>query len=280
MVRTLLQTWTLATLTFLGLPAAAQSAPPPLRSAAVMVRDQRTGQVLFQKDPESIHAIASITKLMTAMVVLDACQELDEVLVVKPEDKDLLRHSKSHLPVGTRLTRREALLLALMASENRAAHALGRTYPGGREACVATMNAKAQSLGLTTARFQDTSGLHAGNVACAKDLARLVEVAYSYPRIREYSTTPSATLPAGRGQLTRNNSNRLVASPQWTIGLSKTGFIAEAGRCLVMQAQLAARPVVIVLLDSFGKFSGLGDAMRLKKWLEGTVTTPLGKRRR
>jgi len=165
-----------------------------------------------------------------------------------------------------------------MSSENRAAHALGRTYPGGTQACVAAMNVKAKALGLTSARFEDTSGLHAGNQAHARDLARLVQVAHRYPLIRAFSTQEQATVPAGRGQRTFGNSNGLVHNPRWEIGLSKTGFIQEAGRCLVMQARLATRPVVIVLLDSVGRYSRLGDAQRIKQWLEG-VAAPTRRRR-
>lgn len=252
-------------------------APPPLRSSAVVVRDLRTGQTLYQKAPDVVHPIASITKLMTAMVVLDARQDLDERIHIAQEDVDTLRNSRSRLPVGTRLSRREALLLALMSSENRAAHAVGRTYPGGMQACVQAMNLKAKALGLSSARFQDTSGLHAGNVATALDLAKLVETAHGYPAIRSFSTQPKATVPAGRGVRTFGNSNGLVHSAKWDISLSKTGFIEEAGRCLVMQARLATRPVVIVLLDSVGRYTRLGDAQRIKQWLEGVVPT---KRRR
>lgn len=261
----------------LGLSAV--GAPPPLRSAVVIVRDQQTGKTLLQKAPDTVHPIASITKLMTAMVVLDAKADLEEHIRIEHVDVDTLRNSRSRLPVGTQLTRREALLLALMSSENRAAHALGRTFPGGTAACVAAMNTKARALGLASARFEDTSGLHSGNVASGNDLAKLVTVAHGYPQIRAFSTTPEATVPAGRTVRTFGNSNGLVHNRAWNIGLSKTGFIEEAGRCLVMQVRLASRPMVVVLLDSVGKYTRLGDAQRIKQWLEGVVPTRRRKRR-
>lgn len=239
-----------------------------LRSAAALVLDQQTGQTLVEKQAEAIMPIASITKLMTAMVVLDAQQDLQETLVIENVDKDTLRHSRSRLPVGTRLTRSEALNLALMSSENRAAHALGRCYPGGVEACVKAMDAKAQALGLTETHFQDPAGLSSGNVSSAQDLARLVDTAYRYPQIREFTTRAEATIHSGRRTLQFINTNALVRAGRWQIGLSKTGFINEAGQCLVMQAMLAERPVLIVLLDSWGRYTRLGDANRIKQWLE------------
>jgi D-alanyl-D-alanine endopeptidase (penicillin-binding protein 7) len=173
--------------------------------------------------------------------------------------------------VGTRLPREQALLLALLASENRAAHALGRTFPGGLSAFVQAMNAKARELGLEEARFEDPSGLSSGNVASARDLALLLEAAYRYPEIRDFSTRPATTIQAGRRSIQFPNTNALVRSPRWTIGLSKTGYIQEAGRCLVMQAMLANRPVLIILLDSWGKYSRLGDANRIKQWMEARL---------
>ncbi|MCX5847639.1 MAG: D-alanyl-D-alanine endopeptidase [Deltaproteobacteria bacterium] len=240
-----------------------------LRSASAFVEDQQTGECLVQKQAEAVLPIASITKLMTAMVVLDAKMNLQESLNIAPEDVDTLRHSRSRLRVGTRLTRGDALLLALMASENRAAHALGRTYPGGLSAFVATMNVKAQSLGLAETRFEDPSGISSGNVSSARDLARMVDAAYHYRLIREYTTRKEATINTGYRSREFRNSNRLIRSPRWQIGLSKTGFIDEAGRCLVMQAHVAKRPVLIVLLDSQGKLTRYGDANRIKKWMEG-----------
>ncbi|MCX5857893.1 MAG: D-alanyl-D-alanine endopeptidase [Deltaproteobacteria bacterium] len=241
-----------------------------LHSASALVEDQRTGECLVQKQAEAVLPIASITKLMTAMVVLDARPDLQESITITAQDVDTLRHSRSRLPVGMRLTREEALLLALMASENRAAYALGRTYPGGLGAFVAAMNTKAQSLGLTKTSFKDTAGLSSGNVSSARDLARMVNAAYQYPLIREFSTREKAAIHTGRRNLAFRNTNRLIRSPRWQIGLSKTGFIDEAGRCLVMQAQVARRPVLIVLLDAQGKLTRFGDANRIKQWMEGS----------
>lgn len=252
---------------------------PSLRSSAVLVQDQRTGEYLIEKQSSQVMPIASITKLMTAMVVLDARLDLQEIISIEPEDVDTLRHSRSRLPVHSRLTRREALVLALMASENRAAHALGRTFPGGLSALVAQMNAKARELGLRETRFEDPSGLSGGNVASARDLARLVDAAHRYPQIRDFSTRDTATLRFGRRSLQFINTNALVRSHRWRIGLSKTGYIEEAGKCLVMQARLANRPLVIVLLDSWGKYTRLGDAQRIKQWLEGPEPKPKSARR-
>lgn len=240
-----------------------------LRSACALVEDQRTGELLVQKQVTAVLPIASITKLMTAMVTLDAQMDLQESLTIEPEDVDTLRHSRSRLRVGTRIARGDALLLALMASENRCAHALGRNYPGGIDAFVAAMNAKAQSLGLTETRFEDPVGLSSGNVSTARELARMVDAAYQYPLVREFTTREEATIATSRRTLKFRNSNRLVRSPRWQIGLSKTGFIDEAGRCLVMQAQVAQRPVLIVLLDAQGKLTRFGDANRIRRWMEG-----------
>jgi serine-type D-Ala-D-Ala endopeptidase (penicillin-binding protein 7) len=240
-----------------------------LRSSCALVEDQQTGEFLVQKNTKAVVPIASITKLMTAMVVLDAQMDLQESLVIDREDVDTLRHSHSRLPVGTRISRQEALLLALMASENRAASALSRTYPGGRDAFVAGMNAKAQSLGLTETYFTDPTGLSGGNVSSAYDLARMADHAYSYPLIREFTTREEATIQSGRRKLAFHNTNHLIRSSRWQIGLSKTGFIEEAGRCLVMQAHVAQRPVLIVLLDAQGKLTRFGDANRIKQWMEG-----------
>jgi D-alanyl-D-alanine endopeptidase (penicillin-binding protein 7) len=241
-----------------------------LRSAAVVVQDQTTGEFLYDKHSEEKLPIASITKLMTAMVVLDGHADLNEPITILEEDKDMLRHSRSRLPVGTTLTRGEAMLLALMSSENRAAHALGRTNPGGLTAFVAAMNAKAASLGLANTHFEDPAGLSSGNVASARDLARIVDQAHHYEKIRECTTTEEATIQGRRGPLAFHNTDRLLKNPRWHIGLSKTGFIDEAGRCLVLQAELKQRPTVIVLLDSDGRFSRFGDADRIRQWLEGS----------
>jgi D-alanyl-D-alanine endopeptidase (penicillin-binding protein 7) len=256
--------------------AALQAAPRPLarlslKSASALVLDQATGQTLIEKQAGAVQPIASLTKLMTAMVLLDARLDPQEILTITNDDKDMLRHSKSRLPVGTRLPREQALLLALLASENRAAHALGRTFPGGLDAFVQGMNAKAKELGLEETKFEDPSGLSAGNVASAHDLARIMEAAYRYPEIRDFTTRPETSIQAGRRNIQFPNTNALVRSSRWNIGLSKTGYIEEAGRCLVMQAMLANRPVLIILLDSWGKYSRLGDANRIKQWLEARV---------
>jgi D-alanyl-D-alanine endopeptidase (penicillin-binding protein 7) len=241
-----------------------------LRSASALVEDQRTGELLIQKQAEAVLPIASITKLMTAMVVLDAQMDLQESITIMREDVDTLRHSRSRLRLGTSLTRGDALLLALMASENRAARALGRTYPGGIDAFVAAMNVKAQLLGLTDTHFDDPAGISSGNVASARDLARMVDAAYRYPIVREFTTCKKATIRSGRHRLEFHNSNLLIRSPRWQIGLSKTGYIDESGRCLVMQANLAQRPVLIVLLDAQGRLTRFGDANRIKQWMEGS----------
>jgi len=241
-----------------------------LRSASALVEDQMTGECLVQKQAGTIMPIASITKLMTAMVVLDANMNLQESITIVPEDVDTLRHSHSRLPVNTSLTRGDALLLALMASENRAAHALGATYPGGLDAFVAAMNAKARSLGLIETHFKDPTGISSGNVSSARDLARMVDAAYHYSIIREYTTCKETTIRLGRRTLQFHNTNRLLRNPRWQIGLSKTGFIDEAGRCLVMQLQVANRPLLIVLLDAQGKLTRYGDANRIKQWMEGS----------
>ncbi|PKN70831.1 MAG: peptidase [Deltaproteobacteria bacterium HGW-Deltaproteobacteria-12] len=239
-----------------------------LRSAFALVEDQETGELLISKQSTTVSPIASITKLMTAMVVLDADIDLRETITIESGDRDIILHSHSRLPVGTRLTRGDALLLALMSSDNRSAHALGRTYPGGFAACVAAMNTKARSLGLMETHFDDTTGLSSGNVSSARDLARLIDAAYKYRLIREYTTCKNAVVRTGRRSVQFCNTNRLIQNPRWQIGLSKTGFTGEAGRCLVMQAQVARRPVLIVLLDSQGRLTRVGDANRIKRWLE------------
>jgi D-alanyl-D-alanine endopeptidase (penicillin-binding protein 7) len=239
-----------------------------LGSAAALVEDQETGKRLIQKQATAILPIASITKLMTAMVVLDTARDLNELITIETGDIDTLRHSRSRLPVGTQLMRKDVMLLALMASDNRSAHALGRTYPGGTEACVAAMNAKARSLGLLETRFEDSTGLSSSNVSSARDLVRLVDTAYQYDLIREFTTCKKAFINTGWRSLEFSNTNLLVRNSAWQIGLSKTGFTGEAGRCLVMQANVAQRPVLIVLLDSQGKMTRIGDANRIKRWLE------------
>jgi D-alanyl-D-alanine endopeptidase (penicillin-binding protein 7) len=233
-----------------------------------------TGECLVQKQAAAIMPIASITKLMTAMVVLDANMDMKESITIATEDVDTLRHSRSRLPVNTSLTREDALLLALMASENRAAHALGMAYPGGIGDFVIAMNAKARSLGLVETHFEDPTGISSTNVSSARDLARMVDAAYHYRLIREYTTCKETTIRLGRRTLEFHNTNHLLNNPRWQIGLSKTGFIDEAGRCLVMQSQVAKRPVLIVLLDAQGKLTRFGDANRIKQWMESSKTRP------
>lgn len=242
-----------------------------LRSASVLVEDQETGEYLIEKHPDRILPIASITKLMTAMVILDAKLNLKEKITITAADVDKIRHSHSRLPINTTLSRNDALLLALMSSENRAAHALARTSPGGLDAFVRAMNAKAQSLGLCETRFADPTGLSSENVSSARDLARMVNAAYEYDLIRDYTTRKESLIRVGKRSMTFRNTNLLVRSPQWQIGLSKTGFIDEAGRCLVMQSKVAERPVLIVLLDSDGRMTRYGDANRIKKWMEESL---------
>lgn len=263
--------------------AAASDAPDPsqlrLGSANALVYDAGTGRELYQKGADDVTAIASVTKLMTAMVVLDAKLPLDEPLEVDVDDFDMLKGSSSRLSMGVELPRREMLRLALMASENRAASSLARHYPGGLPAFVAAMNAKAASLGMSRTRFDDPTGLSPANVSTARDLAKMVEAAAGYPLIREFSVTPSHVVevqPTGR-VLGFSNSNRLVQSSAWDIQLQKTGYIREAGRCLVMLAQIASKPVVIVLLDSVGKYTRLGDATRVKHWIETGKSLPVAK---
>ena len=239
-------------------------------SGSALVVEQLGGEALYQKNAAVVAPIASITKLMTAMVVLDATPNLQANLAISDDDVDYLRGSRSRLNVGASMTRETALLLALMSSENRAAHALARHYPGGMPAFVAAMNMKAQSLGMRDTRFEDPTGLASSNVSTAQDLARMVSAAYSYPLIREFSTTPEAVVDVAGRQLAFHNPNPLVKSASWDVGLSKTGYIHEAGKCLVMLARVADRPVVIVLLDSVGKLTRVGDANRIKRWMEHT----------
>ncbi|HJV73284.1 MAG TPA: D-alanyl-D-alanine endopeptidase [Noviherbaspirillum sp.] len=243
--------------------------PLALKSNAALVVDQGSSQVLFEKNSNIALPIASLTKLMTALVVVEARQNMDEVLEVTSDDIDREKNSSSRLRVGSQMTRANMLHIALMSSENRAASALGRHYPGGLPAFVAAMNAKAKALGMTEAHFVDSTGLSSRNVASARDLARLVVAASKHPVIREYSTDSKYAVNAGRGyQLNYMNSNRLVMSPDWEIDLQKTGYISEAGRCLVMQTRIEGRPVVMVFLDSKGKYSRLADASRIRKWLQ------------
>ena len=242
-----------------------------LRSAVALVQDAASGETLYEKNQSAVLPIASITKLMTAIVVLEAGLNLEQRVVISDEDYDLVKGTRSRLRPGTVLTRDELLLLALMSSENRAAASLARTYPGGIEPFVAAMNAKARALGMNDTRFVDPTGLSSANVSSARDLARLVAAAHEFPLIRQYSTRDSATVQALGRSLGYRNTNGLVRNSHWEIGLSKTGYISEAGRCLVMRVRMASREVIVVLLDSWGKFSRVGDANRLKKWLEANA---------
>ncbi len=244
-----------------------------IKSGLALVIDQDSGEVLYSKNIDEVVPIASITKLMTAIVIIDSGVPLLETITVDKRDIDRYKGSRSKLRVGTRLMRAEALKLALMASENRAASALARTFPGGQDAFVDAMNAKAFELGMLNSRFVDSTGLRPENVSTAHDLALLVAAAHAYPMIRDYTTALSFAVesPGRRGRTTVLrfvNSNRLVRSSRWEIGLSKTGYISEAGRCLVMQSRIAGRPLIIVLLDSWGKLTRIGDANRIRRWVE------------
>lgn len=265
-----------------------QAADLGLKSAAALVVDQKSGEALYAKNIEVATPIASITKLMTAMVTLDAGLPLDEVITISTDDMDRLKGTGSRLAIGTRLTRGELLHLALIASENRAAAALSRAYPGGRNAFISAMNRKAKEIGMKQATFVDGTGLNSRNQATAADLVKMVDASYRYPLIRQITSSGSFDISVPGRQVMRvkdkgrfvrvsrpvqrhiafNNTNSLTRNQDWNIGVSKTGYINEAGRCLVMQASIAERKVIIVLLDSWGKFSRIGDAQRIKQWLE------------
>ena len=242
--------------------------PLDLKSSVALVVDQDTHEVLLRKNDQAVLPIASLTKLMTALVIVEARQPLDDVLTVTEDDVDTEKNSSSRLAVGTKLTREEMLHLALMASENRAAHALGRYYPGGLSAFVQAMNKKAQELGMTSTRYVEPTGLSSNNQSSAPDLAMLVKTAYNYPLLREFSTSQEYQVAVGSRQVQFHNTNGLVRNHSWDIGLQKTGYIAEAGRCLVMQARMAGRKLIMVFLDSAGKYSRLADAERVRHWIE------------
>jgi D-alanyl-D-alanine endopeptidase (penicillin-binding protein 7) len=241
--------------------------PLDLKSGIALVMDQDTNEVLLSKNPQAVVPIASITKLMTALVVVEANQPLDEKLAITDDDKDTLKGTGSRLRPGTVLTRGELLHLALMSSENRAAHALGRNYPGGLEAAVAAMNLKAQALGMTDTHYVEPTGLSSSNQSSAKDLAALVRVAHEQPLLRDFTTSKEATVMVGRREMAFHSTNGLVRSGSWDIGLQKTGFINEAGKCLVMQAQMAGRKLIMVFLDATGKTARIADAERVRKWI-------------
>ena len=246
---------------------------PALRSSAALVLDATGSSVLYARHSDVAMPIASITKLMTALVVMEAGQPLDETLEITAEDMAHGKGAASRLTPGATLTRGDLMHLALMASENRAAHALGRNYPGGVTACVTAMNAKARALGMTSARFVEPTGLSDENVASAEDLSKLVMAAAKVPAIREYSTDSSYDVRVGRQLLTYRSTDSLTSKADWDIIVQKTGYIAEAGRCLVMQTIIEARTVVIVLLNSYGKRSRVADARRIRRWMESVEHT-------
>jgi D-alanyl-D-alanine endopeptidase (penicillin-binding protein 7) len=239
-----------------------------LKSSVAYVIDQDTNEVLVSKNDQAVLPIASITKLMTGVVISEAKLSMDESITITQDDVDTEKGSSSRLKVGTTLTRGELLHLSLMASENRAAHALGRTYPGGLKAFVDLMNAKAAALGMHDTRYIEPTGLSSKNQSSAKDLATLVSLAYQDPILRELSTSPSHQVEVGKHTLNYKTTNRLIKNPNWDIGLQKTGYISEAGQCLVMQAKIAGRKLIMVFLDSAGKLSRVADAERVRKWVE------------
>jgi D-alanyl-D-alanine endopeptidase (penicillin-binding protein 7) len=246
-----------------------------LKSSVALVIDQDTREVLFSKNDSAVLPIASLTKLMTGMVISEAKLPMDEVITITQDDVDTEKGSTSRLKVGTQLTRGEALHLALMSSENRAAHALGRTFPGGMQTFVTLMNSRAGLLGMNDTRYVEPTGLSSRNQSSAKDLATLVSKAYNDPVLREFSTSPGYQMAVGNRTVQYNNTNRLIKNPDWEIGLQKTGYISEAGQCLVMQAKVAGRKLIMVFLDSAGKLSRIGDAERVRKWVESNpVTAP------
>ena len=239
-----------------------------LKASVALVVDQETNEVLFSKNDSAVLPIASLTKLMTGLLVSEARLPMDETITITQEDVDTEKFTGSRLRVGAVLTRGELLHLALMSSENRAAHALGRTYPGGLQAFVSLMNAKAKMLGMNDTRYVEPTGLSSKNQSSAHDLATLVGVAYQEPLLRELTTSPEHEVTVGNRTLQYHTTNRLVRNPDWTIGLQKTGYIREAGQCLVMQTKIAGRKLIMVLLDSAGKLGRIGDAERVRRWVE------------
>ena len=239
-----------------------------LHSSVALVVDQETHEVLYSKNDNAVLPIASLTKLMTGLIIAEANLPMDERIRITQADVDTEKWSSSRLAVGTVLSRGELMHLSLMSSENRAAHALGRTFPGGMDAFVQRMNERAVLTGMRDTRFVEPTGLSSANQSSANDLAVLAAMAYNEPMLRELSTSHGREVAVGRKTLQFNNTNRLVKNPDWDIGLQKTGYISEAGRCLVMQAQVAGRNLIMVFLDSSGKLSRLGDAERVRKWLE------------
>ena len=280
--RSLFLTLLLAPALTLAAPAgtglAVESAKPAVhlgkldvRSSSVIVLDAVDSSVLYAKQAQSPLPIASITKLMTALVVLDAGQPMDEMIELTTADRRLERSSASRLAIGSKISRGDLLHLALMSSENRAAHAVARAYPGGLPACIKAMNAKARALGMKTARFTDPTGLSSGNVSSASDLAKLVAAAAADPTIRTYSTSTSHTVAIGRKLLEFRNTNSLVNKADWDVMVQKTGYTSDAGQCLVMKTVIRERPVLIVLLNSFGKYTRVADVRRIRKWMEAGI---------
>ncbi len=243
---------------------------PQLKSSSVLIIDKSDSSVLYSRHPNVAMPIASITKLMTALVVLDAKQPLEESIQITNADRDIPKGAFSRLAVGTTLSRGDLMHLALMSSENRAAHALGNNYPGGMPAMVAAMNAKAVKLGMINAHFVDPTGLSSQNVASPADLSKLVIAASHNPTIREYSTDRHYTVKVHKHLVEYHNTDNLVANATWNIVVQKTGYITEAGKCLVMEAVIEGRSIVIVLLDSLGKYTRVADAKRIKSWMEAT----------
>jgi D-alanyl-D-alanine endopeptidase (penicillin-binding protein 7) len=250
---------------------------PGVQSVGVLVLNEQNGEIMYEKNADTLTPIASITKLMTAMVTLDAQLPLNELLTISQADVDTLKNTSSRLTVGTTLTRGELLLLALMASENRAAAALARTFPAGQAVFIRKMNEKAQSLGMRNSRFYDSTGLTPNNISTPRELALMVKAAHRYPEIHDFTTSSEYSFVSNQSgrNLAFHNTNPLVKEVDWNIGVSKTGFINEAGRCLVMQATINGTPVVIVLLDSNGKYTRIGDAQRVRKWIETTSFSKL-----
>jgi D-alanyl-D-alanine endopeptidase (penicillin-binding protein 7) len=248
--------------------AKATASSPEVRSAVALIVDSNSGEVIFQRDAAQVVPIASITKLMTALVVLDALQPLDEVITLTEADRWKGKGAHSRLPVGAKIKRGDLLKLALMASENRAAHTLARNYPGGRSAFVRTMNLKAKALGMAHTRFADASGLSSNNVSSARDLVKLVNAASRLSVIQEFSTLASLDVRIGRSVYTYRNTNLLVGRPEWEILVQKTGYTQDAGQCLVMEAMIEERPVVMVFMNSFGSLTRTADARRVRRWME------------
>jgi D-alanyl-D-alanine endopeptidase (penicillin-binding protein 7) len=242
-----------------------------LKSSVAYVIDQDTHEVLISKNDQAVLPIASLTKLMTGLIVSEANLPMDEKITITQQDVDTEKGSSSRLSVGAELSRGELLHLALMSSENRAAHALGRTYPGGLTVFTKLMNNKAQMLGMKDTRYVEPTGLSSSNLSSARDLAKLVDAAHQQPLLRELTTSTGYQVSVGKRVLQFNNTNRLVKNPTWDIGLQKTGYISEAGRCLVMQTKVAGRQLIMVFLDSAGKLSRLGDAERVRHWVESVA---------